>query len=583
MPGRIPSEFIDRLLGRVDIVELVDARVSLKRAGKDYIACCPFHTEKTPSFTVSPDKQFYHCFGCGAHGSAIGFLMEYEHMSFHEAVEDLATRVGMEPPKDGDGTADGPDLSSSYALLKQADNWFRRQLRSHPEASRAVTYLKGRGLSGEIAATYGLGYAPPGWDGLRRALGEEAAKLQQLARNGLLVDHSGHYYDRFRDRIMFPIRDRRGRTIGFGGRILGDDKPKYLNSPETPLFHKGKELYGLFETRKALRRIDRLLVVEGYLDVIALAQFGIRYAVATLGTATTTEHMARLFQVCDRLIFCFDGDQAGRKAAWKALTGALPTVGEGREIRFLFLPEGEDPDTLVRRIGAPAFERLLETARHFSDVFFEHLGADLDLESLDGRARFAEQARPLIERIPPGIYREMMTVRLARLTDLPSGRLGLQAPQLRPRSFPRLREGALRMTPVRRAIALLLQRPELGPLARDISADWRQLPQPGIALLATLLDLTQTPSNLTTGALIERWRDTEHFGGLSRLAEYDLSGAQEGPEEEFLGALQRLNRLYQNKELESLSRKSRPSDMTDEEKMRLKQLLNCAGITPIAE
>jgi DNA primase len=580
MPSRIPPEIIDRLLSRIDIVDVIDARVHLKKGGKDYIALCPIHTEKSPSFTVSPDKQFYHCFGCGAHGSAIGFLMDYEHMSFREAVEELAGRSGMELPRDGTTPASNPDPGPSYGVLQRADTWFRRQLRSHPEAARAVSYLKERGLSGEIAAEYGLGYAPAGWNGLLHALGRDAPVVNQLVQNGLLVERSGRHFDRFRDRIMFPIRDRRGRTIGFGGRVLGDDKPKYLNSPETPLFHKGRELYGLFEARKALRRIDRLLVVEGYMDVIALAQFGIRYAVATLGTATTAEHLERLFRACDRLVFCFDGDHAGREAAWKALNVALPTAGEGREIRFLFLPEGEDPDTLVRRIGAPAFEQLLDSARPLSEVFFERLGAGLDLGSLDGQARLAELARPLIAQTPPGIYREMMSTHLARLTGLPPARLGLHA--LRHPSMPQT-QPAGSMALVRRAIALLLQHPGLGPAAAKVNSDWRRLQQPDIALLAALLDLTQTQPNLSTAALVERWRDSEHFAELSRLAEYDLSGAQEAPQEELAGALRRLNEQFRGQETESLFSKSCLGDMTEDEKVRLKQLLSRSGATTSGE
>ena len=351
MAGRIPPSFIDDLLARIDIVDLIGQRIALRKAGKDFQARCPFHDERTPSFTVSPDKQFYHCFGCGAHGTAIGFLMEHDRLAFREAVEELAQRVGLVIPSDGEPIRTGPDQGPLYQVLEQAAELYRQQLRSHPEAARAVDYLKGRGLTGEIAARYGLGYAPSGWDFLLSRLGRDPAGRQRLLQAGLITDQDGKSYDRLRERIVFPIRDRRGRVIGFGGRVLGDGKPKYLNSPETPVFHKGRELYGLYEAQKARRKLERLLVVEGYMDVIALAQFGIDYAVATLGTATTPEHLQLLLRSAPELVFCFDGDRAGRDAAWKALQTALPLATGNQSLRFLFLPEGEDPDTLVRAEG----------------------------------------------------------------------------------------------------------------------------------------------------------------------------------------------------------------------------------------
>ncbi|HKJ77760.1 MAG TPA: DNA primase, partial [Gammaproteobacteria bacterium] len=359
MAGRIPQSFIDDLLSRVDIVEVIDARVPLKKAGRDYAACCPFHDEKTPSFTVSPTKQFFHCFGCGAHGTALGFLMEYDHMGFVEAVEELAAKQGLEIPYEGGAPAAGPgrDLKPLYDLLGQADRYFRHQLRNHPAAAKAVDYLKGRGVSGEVAAAFGLGYAPPGWDGLLQALGRDDGALKRLVEVGLLIEREEdrRRYDRFRDRVIFPIRDPRGRTVGFGGRVLGDDKPKYLNSPESEVFHKGRELYGLYEAQQAVRRPERLLVVEGYMDVVALAQHGIANAVATLGTAATADHLQRLFRVTGEVVFCFDGDEAGGKAAWRALENAMPQMRDGRQVRFMFLPQGEDPDSLVRAIGGEAF------------------------------------------------------------------------------------------------------------------------------------------------------------------------------------------------------------------------------------
>ena len=362
MAGRIPSQFIDDLIARTDIVDLIGSRVQLRKAGKDFQARCPFHDEKTPSFTVSRDKQFYHCFGCGAHGTAIGFLMEYDRLGFREAIEELAQKAGLEVPSEAVATPTGPDSAPLYAILELAAQVYRRQLREHPDAPRAVEYLKDRGLNGEIAGRYAMGYAPASWDFLLARLGTDAGARERLFQAGLITEQDGKRYDRFRDRIMFPIRDRRGRVIGFGGRLLGDGKPKYLNSPETPVFHKGRELYGLYEAQQARRKLERLLVVEGYLDVIALAQFGIDYAVATLGTATTPEHLQLLLRSAPELVFCFDGDRAGRDAAWKALETALPLATGNQSLRFLFLPDGEDPDTLVRNEGQAAFEQRLQRA-----------------------------------------------------------------------------------------------------------------------------------------------------------------------------------------------------------------------------
>jgi len=393
MAGRIPQSFIDEVLNRTDIVEVIDTRVPLKKAGREFKACCPFHDEKTPSFTVSQVKQFYHCFGCGANGTAISFLMDYEHMEFVEAIEELARRAGLEIPKEtSGGQSHAPSTLPHYALLERVADYYQEQLRDHPQASRAVDYLKQRGLTGDIAARFGIGFAPPGWENLASALGANDTVHKQLLELGLTVerDKGDGAYDRFRDRIQFPIRDRRGRTIGFGGRVLDDSTPKYLNSSESPVFHKGQELYGLFEARRAVRKLERILVVEGYMDVVALAQFDINYAVATLGTATTHEHLERLFRTVPEVVFCFDGDRAGREAAWRALENTLPVLRDGREARFLFLPDGEDPDSLVRKIGKQALEQQIATATHLSDFFFDRLAAPLDINSIDGRARLRQ-------------------------------------------------------------------------------------------------------------------------------------------------------------------------------------------------
>lgn len=424
MAGLIPQSFIDDLLNRTDIVDVVSSRVQLKKAGKNYTACCPFHKEKTPSFSVSPDKQFYYCFGCGAGGNALGFLMDHDSLDFPQAVEDLAKAAGMEIPREESGRPHKPRQptdSPLYPLLTAAADFYRQALKSHPQRKAAVNYLKGRGLTGEIARDFGLGFAPPGWDNLYKHLSSDTLQQKAMIDAGLLVENAetGKRYDRFRDRVMFPIRDSRGRIIAFGGRVLGDDKPKYLNSPETPVFHKGQELYGLFEARKNNRNLDEIIVVEGYMDVIALAQQGLRNAVATLGTATSEEHLKRLFRVVPSVLFCFDGDQAGRNAAWRALEATLSSLQDGRRARFLFLPEGEDPDTLVRSEGTDAFRaRINQHAQPLADYFFQQLTEEADPRSLEGKAHMATLAAPLIDKVPGANLRTLMRQRLLEITGL---------------------------------------------------------------------------------------------------------------------------------------------------------------------
>ena len=424
MAGLIPQSFIDDLLNRTDIVEVVSSRIQLKKAGKNYTACCPFHKEKTPSFSVSPDKQFYYCFGCGAGGNALGFVMDHDQMEFPQAVEELAKRAGMDVPREDSGrgrTPRQPVDSPLYPLLSAAADYYRQALKSHPARKAAVDYLKGRGLSGEIARDFGLGFAPPGWDNLHKHLAGDKLQQKAMIDAGLLIENAenGRIYDRFRDRVMFPIRDNRGRVIAFGGRVLGDDKPKYLNSPETPVFHKGQELYGLYEARKSNRDLDEIMVVEGYMDVIALAQQGLRNAVATLGTATSEEHLKRLFRLVPSVLFCFDGDGAGRKAAWRALEATLPNLQDGRRARFLFLPEGEDPDTLVRSEGTDAFRaRINQHAQPLADYFFQQLSEEADPRSLEGKAHLVTLAAPLIEKIPGNHLRALMRQRLSEITGL---------------------------------------------------------------------------------------------------------------------------------------------------------------------
>ena len=421
MAGRIPQYFIDDLLSRTDIIDIIDHRVKLKKNGRNYSACCPFHQEKTPSFSVSPQKQFYYCFGCGASGNALGFLMDFDKLDFVQAIESLAGQLGLEIPREESPSKQrSPDYSNLYSLMEQAVDFFIRQLQQHQQSPKASRYLERRGLDQQTCQHFAIGFAPPGWDNLKKELGS-ADKEQQLISTGLLVknEDKGTVYDRFRDRIIFPIRDSRGRFIAFGGRVLGNEKPKYLNSPESPIFHKSKELYGLFEARQTNRKLSRILVVEGYMDVVALAQQGITNAVATLGTATTTDHMQRLFKVVPEVIFCFDGDDAGRRAAWRALESTLPNMLDGQQARFLFLPQDEDPDSMVRKEGAERFkERLKGQAISLDNLLFKELESQLDLTTMDGRARLAKLAQPYIDKLPDGLFRQLMLKKLSDYTGL---------------------------------------------------------------------------------------------------------------------------------------------------------------------
>ncbi|HHX34783.1 MAG TPA: DNA primase, partial [Gammaproteobacteria bacterium] len=426
MAGLIAQGFIDDLLNRTDIVDVVSSRVQLKKSGKNYTACCPFHQEKTPSFSVSQEKQFYYCFGCGAGGNALGFIMDHDHLEFPEAVEELAKRAGVEVERESSGTPQKPRQpvdSPLYALLTAASEYYRNALKNHPQRNAAVNYLKQRGVSGIIARDFALGFAPPGWDNLSKHLGGDTLQQKALIDAGLLVENaeSQRRYDRFRDRIIFPIHDSRGRIVGFGGRVLGDDKPKYLNSPETAVFHKGQELYGLYEARKYNRQLNEIIVVEGYMDVIALAQQGLRNAVATLGTATSEEHIKRLFRVVPNILFCFDGDNAGRKAAWRALEATLSNLKDGQQARFLFVPDGEDPDSLIRSEGLEAFQaRIAQQSVALTEYFFTHLSAEVNLDSLEGKAHLATLAAPLVERIPGANLRALMRQKLTHITGLAS-------------------------------------------------------------------------------------------------------------------------------------------------------------------
>ena len=573
--GLIPASFIDELMRRTDIVEVINSRVPLKKAGREYKACCPFHGEKTPSFTVSSTKQFYHCFGCGAHGTALGFLMDYEHLGFPEAVEELASLAGLEVPREqGPGTDRRPDL---YGTLEAAAGFYKEQLKHHAEAIR---YLKSRGISGATAATFGIGWAPDEWDGLLKKLGTDAEAVQRLTAAGMLIEREqGGCYDRFRGRVMFPIRDARGRVIAFGGRVLGAGEPKYLNSPETPLFHKGRELYGLYEARQALRQIPRLLVVEGYMDVVGLAEAGIHWAVATLGTATTAEHLERLFRVTEEVVFCFDGDRAGRQAAWRALENALPALREGRQVRFMFLPDGEDPDSLVRAEGAAAFTARLAGALPLSEYLHDELAAKVDLGSLDGRARLAELAKPLVARVPDGVFRALLVGRIATAVGMDEAGYARFVDAAAPPPPQRPAPPAERRRPthsgrgslVRRAIALVVHFPARAAEAR-LAEGLDRVDRPGIDLLAALLeDVAQSP-NLTTGGLLERWREHEAWPHLQKLATAELVATEEVALAELQDCLDRLEEEQVRLRHEELFEISRTARLSAEQRAELKTL-----------
>ena len=518
MRGRIPGEFIDELLARLDVVEVIDRRVPLKKAGKDFKACCPFHNEKTPSFTVSRPKQFYHCFGCGVSGTAITFLMEFEHLSFPEAVEELAGEAGLEVPDTGPArSGDNPTLPL-LEILGETSRYYKDQLRSHSDASTTIAYLKQRGLTGEIAARFDLGYAPTGWDNLSSTAGNEE-KLDLMVKAGLISKReSGGHYDRFRARVIFPIHDSKGRVIAFGGRLLDEGEPKYLNSPETPVFHKGSELYNLHRARSAIAQQQVSIVVEGYMDVLALAQHGIDHCVATLGTATTATHLQRLFRLAPSIVFCFDGDRAGRDAAGRALEIALPSLESGRQVSFLFLPDGEDPDSVVRDQGADTFRALIESATPLPDLLFDTLLNQTDPTRMDGKARLATLARPLISRVPEGPLRELMQQRLSDLTGIAPG--GLGGSPATPATVPHKRSSARskRLSPMATAISVLVQRPQLAAGLDLPAAVVDTHDDPGVQLLTKVHGLARENPQLTTASLIERFRGNEQQPTLEKLA-----------------------------------------------------------------
>jgi DNA primase len=569
--GRIPKSFIDDVIERTDIVDLIDTRVPLKKAGKNYQACCPFHNEKSPSFSVSPDKQFYHCFGCGAHGNAISFLMEYDQLEFVEAIEELARIHALEVPReDNKGRAQKfesvsrEQKLSDYDLMETAAKFFQHQLKHDENSNKVIEYLKGRKLSGKTCQQYGIGYAPDSWDKALKTLAKTPEQRQQLVDLKVLTQNdSGRVYDFFRNRVMFPIRDKRGRVVGFGGRVIDDSMPKYLNSPETRVFHKGSELYGFHQAKTANPKLQQVLIVEGYMDVVSLAEQGINYAVAALGTATTPEHMSLLFRNTKKVICCYDGDRAGRDAAWRALENALPHLKDGIDLRFAFLPDGEDPDTMVQQEGREAFEQRMEQATPLLTYFFEHFLAELDITSDAGKSALHASAKPLIELVPSDYYKEALKAKLAQL-------LGKSVDNLTgftksPMAEVKQQQAELQVTPMRRAIALLLQNPNLAQAVPFIPA-LSQADLPGFKQLIDIQEAILNEPNLKSHVLLERFRDRKEYQLLAKLFSWDHHIEQEFLEAEFVDTFKVLQDSYLNKRLEQLEIKDKTEGLDKNER-----------------
>ena len=571
MAGRIPRVFINDLLARTDIVELIDARVKLKKQGKNYHACCPFHNEKTPSFTVNGEKQFYHCFGCGAHGNAIDFLMNYDRLEFVESIEELATSHGLDVPYEagnGPSQMERHQRQSLYQLMDNLNGFYQQSLQQS-SAQSARDYLQHRGLSADIINHFAIGYAPAGWDNVLKRFGKQPEDRESLMEAGMLVSNDkGRVYDRFRERVMFPIRDKRGRVIGFGGRVLGNDTPKYLNSPETPVFHKGRQLYGLYEALKNHPEPKRLLVVEGYMDVVALAQYGVDYAVASLGTSTTAEHIQLLFRSTDNVICCYDGDRAGREAAWRALETALPYMNDGRQLRFMFLPDGEDPDTLVRKEGKAAFEARMEQAMPLSSFLFDSLLPQVDLSSRDGKARLSTLALPLITQIPGETLRIYLRQELGN-------KLGILDDAQLEKLMPKQAQGAsapvappLKRTTMRVLVALLIQNPQLASLvpALDGLAESKIA---GLPLFIELVKRCNENPGLTTGQLLELYRGTNFSQTLETLAVWNHMIVDEESEAVFQDSLASIYDAALEERLEFLIARERTHGLSTDERREL--------------
>ncbi|MEZ9018418.1 DNA primase [Vibrio lentus] len=578
MAGHIPRSFIDDLLARLDIVDIVDARVKLKKKGKNYGACCPFHNEKTPSFSVSQEKQFYHCFGCGVHGNAIDFIMEFERLDFVEAIEELASFLGLDVPREQRSgeistapRANSEQKRNLYDLMGGISNFYRSQLKISANKP-AIDYLKNRGLSGEIVQKFGIGYVADEWDLVRKNFGQQKKAQDMLVTGGMLIENDkGNRYDRFRGRVMFPIRDRRGRVIGFGGRVLEDGTPKYLNSPETPIFHKGKELYGLYEVLQAYREPPQILVVEGYMDVVALAQYGVDYSVASLGTSTTGDHVQMLFRQTSTVVCCYDGDRAGKEAAWRALENALEYLKTGNTLKFLFLPDGEDPDSYIRENGQEAFEQLVQNATPLSTYLFDNLIEihKLNLGTTEGKSALRAHASALINKIPDSYFQELLEKLLDERTgfdnQLRRARVHTKNPTPQPHK-------ELKRTPMREVIALLIQNPSYADMVPDLSSV-KGLQLPGLSLFVEVLDKCHAHPHINTGQLLEHWRHNKHEALLSRLASWEIPLDEDNQEDIFLDSLDNILAQCVEKQIENLQAKARSVGLSAEEKRELLALM----------
>ena len=568
MAGRVPRNFIDDLLNRVDIVEVIDSRVPLKKKGREYWACCPFHGEKTASFSVSSSKQFYHCFGCQKSGNAVGFLMDYDHMEFVEAIESLAHSLGIEVPYE-QGTAPAKPaqgLESMYQSMEQSSQYYEAQLKQTPEA---IDYLKDRGISGQTAKTFAIGYAPPGWNNLS---GDE----KQLVETGMLVKkETGKPYDRFRHRLMFPIRDRRGRTIAFGGRVINpEDNPKYLNSPESPLFHKSDEIYGLYELKKAVTNIDRIYVTEGYMDVVALAEHGVKTAVATLGTAINNRQIESLFRVCKNLVFCFDGDAAGKKAAWRSLEQCLASLKEGRLARFLFLPEGQDPDSYISEFGSEGFDQQVDHASTLTEYLFETLLTECNIKTLEGRAQFLDRLRPYFMQIPLQSLKDQILAAVEQRTgqQIDTRMLRLLGED-KPVAAAGNRMPEPHWTPTRLAINLLLKKPALAQ-STGTHDELAESGIPGVDLLLKILDRIHDEPEISTQNLLDRFKGDDHESHLYKLAVMEPPVEDdESLELMFADCLQSLQKQYIDHRQKQLITKLQSGEaLSDAEKLEHKKL-----------
>ncbi len=568
----IPESFVQELLARIDIVDVVERYVPLRKAGANYSACCPFHSEKTPSFTVSPSKQFYHCFGCGAHGSAIGFLMQHAGIGFIEAVEDLASAAGLQVPHEERNRADRAKKAPLTELMARAMHFYREQLKAAP---KAVDYLKGRGLTGEIAAKFGLGYAPDDWQGLQQVFSDynDAA----LVECGLvIVNDQGRRYDRFRDRVMFPILDQRGNVIGFGGRVIGQGEPKYLNSPETPLFEKGRELYGLAQARQAIRDTDTVIVVEGYMDVVALAQHGVGNAVATPGTACTSTHVHKLLRQASKVVFCFDGDAAGRKAAWRALEACLEQLSDDRSAGFLFLPPEHDPDSFVRAEGAETFQRLVAHPTTLTEFLLRELKSDVDLASGEGRARLVHEAKPHLTRLAAPILRVQLVKAVAEAAAMTQAEVETQC-GLKPASRgrpapPRTRQRPAPSSVEYKLLQIVMHKPEWAARLPLELVDRERVEGEALNAIADAIDHGELPAG-GFGMLLEFFRDTPHEPLIAAIAanmveEVDL-GALEGV---FNDSIVRLRHTALTAEIEQLTARAKQG-LSPEDRQRLAELL----------